>query len=191
MKKTIFILLAVLMAALPVFAGGGRDNSRAAADKPVELIWYVGGRGAQVDLPAVLEEVNKYLVPKLNCTLKIIETDFGNYNQKMQMVIASQEEFDLCYTADWSNDFYGNVSKNAYLELDALIDQYAPQLRNDMPANGWTAAKVNGKIMAVPCQQIWARANGWGVEAQYLDKYNIDPTAVKAVKDMEPLLAAI
>ncbi|MDR2068633.1 MAG: ABC transporter substrate-binding protein [Spirochaetaceae bacterium] len=191
MKKAILVLPILLLLCLPLFAGGSGDQTKASGNAPIELVYYVGGRGAQVDLPAVLVEVNKYLTDKIGCTLKIIETDFGNYNQKLQMVIASQEEFDLCYTADWSGDFYNNVSKNAFLELDDLIDQYAPQLKTDIPANGWEAVKVNGKIMAVPNQQIWARSNGWAAQVSYLEKYNFNPTTVKKVADLEPLLAAI
>jgi putative aldouronate transport system substrate-binding protein len=191
MKKTILVLLAVcLIGILPVYAGG-KSDSKSSGTAPVELVWYVGGRGAQVDLPAVLVEVNKYLLPKIGCTLKIIETDFGNYSQKLQMVIASQEVFDLAYTADWMGDFYGNVSKNAFLELDSLITQYAPELKKDIPANGWEAVKVNGKIMAVPNQQIWARSNGWAAELSYIQKYNFNAANVKKVADLEPLLAAI
>jgi putative aldouronate transport system substrate-binding protein len=171
MKKAILFFFALVLISLPVFAGGGGDRGGTSGNAPVELVYYVGGRGAQVDLPAVLAEVNKYLVDKIGCTLKIIETDFGNYNQKLQMVIASQEEFDLCYTADWSGDFYGNVSKNAFLELDDLISQYAPQLKTDIPANGWEATRVNGKIMAVPNQQIWARSNGWAAHVEYIENF--------------------
>ncbi|GHU05569.1 ABC transporter substrate-binding protein [Spirochaetia bacterium] len=189
MKKKAIVFLVMALMALPVFAGGG--SQKASGTAPVELVYYVGGRGAQVDLPAVLAKVNEYLIPKIGCTLKIIETDFGNYTQKLQMVIASQEVFDLCYTADWSGDFYGNVSKNAFLELDDLIAQYAPQLLTDIPANGWAATRVGGKIMAVPNQQIWARSNGWGGELSYIEKYNFNAEGVKKVADLEPLLAAI
>jgi putative aldouronate transport system substrate-binding protein len=190
MKKMLFLLLAVLMIGLPAFAGGKSDKA-SSGSAPVQLVYYVGGRGPQVDLPAVLEEINKYLVPKIGCTLKIIETDFGNYTQKLQMVIASGEEFDLCYTADWMGDFYGNVSKNAFLELDDLIDRHVPQLKTDIPANGWMAVKVNGKIMAVPNQQIWARSNGWAAQVEYIDRYKFNADGVKKVEDLEPLLAAI
>jgi putative aldouronate transport system substrate-binding protein len=189
MKKLVCLGLSLMLMGTMVFATG-RGDARGSA-KPVELVYYVGGRGPQVDLPVVLEEVNKYLLPKLGCTLKIIETDFGNYTQKLQMVIASQEEFDLCYTADWMGDFYGNVSKNAFIELDGLIDQYAPELKRDIPANGWEAVKVGGKIMAVPNQQIWARSNGWAAEVSYIQQYNFDPASVKKVADLEPLLTAI
>lgn len=160
-------------------------------EETVELIWYVGGGGPQADTDAVLEEANAYLKDKLNCTLKIVETDFGSYDQKMQMVIGSQEKFDLCYTANWSNNFYNNVNKNAFLELNDLIDEYAPDLKAIMPEAGWGAATVKGNIYAVPNMQIWTMTNCLVIAKEYVDEYNFDITAVKNLKDVEPLLEAI
>lgn len=167
------------------------DSAKAPERKPVELVWYVGGSGPQADTPAVLEEISKYLKEKINASLKIVENDWGSYDQKMQMVIASQEKFDLCYTAHWSNNFYNNVSKNAFLELDELVDKYAAELKTAIPQGGWDAAKVKGKIYAVPNMQIWAMTNGLAIVKEYADKYNFDVNSIKSLKDIEPLLAAI
>jgi putative aldouronate transport system substrate-binding protein len=191
MKKTMLLLLSVFLAALPLFAGGGKQGDGSAGSGPVELVWYVAGSGPQADTPAVLAEVNKYLTEKINCTLKIIETDFGSYTQKMQMVIASQEPFDICYTAHWVNNYYGNISKNAFLELDDLLTRNAPELMALMPANGWEAAKVNGHIYGIPGLQIWAMTNGINIETAYLEKYNIAPSSVKTLEDVGNLMAKI
>lgn len=172
-------------------AGTGAASAQEKEKKPVDLVWYVPGPGPQADTPAVLEEANKYLKDKLNASLKLIESDFGSYDQKMQMVVASQEKFDLCYTAHWSNNFYNNVSKNAFLELDVLVDNYAPELKALIPQGGWDAAKVKGKLYAVPNLQIWAMTNGLVIVKEYIDKYSFDISTVKALKDIEPLLAAV
>ena len=188
MKKTILILLCVIMA-LPLFAGGGRQSGSASGAS--ELVWYVGGNGPQPDTPAVLAEANRYLAEKLNVRLNIIETDWGNYEQKMQMVTASREVYDMCFTANWINNFYTNVSRNAYLELDDLINRHAPGLKADMPSNGWDAAKVGGRIYAVPNQQIWAGTNALFVGKSYLDRYNINPASINDLSAVESLLALI
>lgn len=171
------------------------DSTEAEAEKPagdaVELVWYVGGSGPQADTDAVLAEVNTYLLDKLNCTLKIVETDFGSYDQKMQMVIGAGEAFDLCYTANWSNNFYNNVNKNAFLELNDLLDEYAPDLMAIVPEAGWGAATVGGNIYAVPNMQIWTMTNCISIAKEYVDKYNFDVDSVKELKDLEPLLAAV
>lgn len=165
----------------------GEDTSATEDEETVHLKWYVAGNGPQADTPAVLEEVNKYLLEKLNCTLEIVETDFGNYDQKMQMVISSQEEFDLCYTANWSNNFYSNVSRNAFLELDELVDTYAPELKADMPPAGWDAGRVNGKLYGIPNQQIWAMTNVIQLNKDVVEEYGFDTSTVKTLADLDPL----
>lgn len=187
-KKMQALTLSAVMAA--TMLAGGATAVAAADEEPVELLWYVAGPGPQADTGMVLEEVNKYLLEKLNCTLKIVETDFGNYTQKMQMVTSSQEEFDICWTAHWSNNFYSNVSRNAFLELDELVEEYAPDLLAAMPENGWEACKVNGHLYGVPSQQIWAMTNAVTVRKDLIEKYNFDIDSVKSLKDMEPLCEA-
>lgn len=167
------------------------EPAKEASEDAVELVWYVGGSGPQADTDAVLAEVNTYLMEKLNCTLKIVETDFGSYDQKMQMVIGAGEEFDLCYTANWSNNFYNNVNKNAFLELNDLLDTYAPELVDIVPQAGWDAATVSGNIYAVPNMQIWTMTNCISIAQEYVDKYDFDVSSVKELKDLEPLLAAV
>jgi putative aldouronate transport system substrate-binding protein len=195
MKKNLLVTAAVLavllVSALPLFAGG-RSQSGASAGRPYEIVWYVGGSGPQTDTPAVLTEVNKYLAGAgLNATLKIVETDFGSYNQKMQMVIASQEAYDLCYTASWINNYTDNVTKNAFLPLDDLLPQYAAQLWRDVPAGGWDACRVRGNIYGVPNQQIWAYTKGVDIVKSWLDKYGYTGDSIKTVADLDSFMARV
>ncbi len=198
MKKILACLMAgaMLTGALAGCQGGEGSQSETSStggDKEkeaVELVWYVGGAGPQADTDTVAQEWNKYLKEKLNCTLKIVETDFGNYDTKMQTVIAGQTKFDMCYTSHWSNNYLTNVNKKAYLELDDLIDQYAPDLKKSMPEEAWEAAKVGGKIYGVPNQQIWAMTNVIYLTKESVDKYDFDINSVKGLKDLEPLFEA-
>lgn len=195
MKKKLKKALALGLAGV-VTAGcfGGYAVPVAADEKKdeiVELTWYVAGQGPQADTAAVLEEANKYLEEKIGCHLNIIATDYGNYDQKMQMLITGQEEFDLCFTSNWTNNYYNNISKNAFLEMDELLPKYAPELYEMIPDEAWEAVTVNDKIWAIPNQQIWVYMNGFIAEKEYVDKYNFDMSSAKQLKDLEPLLQAI
>lgn len=197
MKKILACLMAgaMLTGALAGCQGESGSQSETPSNsengkEEVELVWYVAGSGPQADTDTVAQEWNKYLKEKLNCTLKIVETDFGNYDTKMQTTIAGQTKFDMCYTANWSNNYYTNVNKKAFLELDSLIDEYAPDLKKDIPETGWEAVKVGGKIYAIPNQQIWAMTNVIYLTKESVEKYNFDVSTVKGLKDLEPLFAA-
>lgn len=157
----------------------------------VTLTWYIPGNGPQVDTDKVEEAIYEYLKDDLNVRIDFVECDWGSYDDKVQMAIASQEAFDLCYTAHWSNNFYNNVSKNAFLELEDLLDEYGKELKDSIPEAGWNAASVGGHIYAVPNMQIWAYQGGIGVETSYLEKYNFDLSKVTSLKEMEPLFEQI
>lgn len=161
------------------------------SDEIVPIKWYAPLPAVQADQEAVQTAVNEYLKGKLPVEVQFISTDFGSFDQKMQMVISSQEEFDLCFTSNWCNNFYNNVNKSAFLEIGDLLDQYAPKTKASMPESGFGAATVGGNLYAIPNYQIWAMTNGGYIVKEYADKYNFDASKVKSLKDLEPLLENI
>ena len=67
----------------------------------------------------------------------------------MKVIIASGEEYDLCYTANWVNNYYSAVSKGAYLPLDDLLSTYGKDIKSAIPAKFWNAARVKGKLYGI------------------------------------------
>ena len=133
------------------------------------------------------DEINKYLAEEhdMDIDLQLIMTDYGNYPQKMQMVISSGEEYDICWTSDWNNNYYENINKNAFVELDDLLDEYAPELKASMDEGVWDATRVKGSIYGVPAQQIFSKQNYVVVVKKYADKYGLDTSTVHSLKDLE------
>lgn len=93
------------------------EEATAPTSDPIHLKWYVAGNAPQPDVDTVVAEIEKYILENydLNLDLEIVCTDFGSYNDKMQMVIGSGEEYDICWASSWCNDYYTNVAKNAFL----------------------------------------------------------------------------
>lgn len=75
--------------------------------------------------------------------------------------------------------------------MDDLLDTYAPELKAQLSEEGWSAASVNGEIMAIPNEQIWAGANTLYLRKDYVDKYNFDYTAVDSLDDLTPFFEMI
>jgi putative aldouronate transport system substrate-binding protein len=161
---------------------------------PYEIKWYWNGPMPQPGMDRVLAEVNKKLEP-INATLNIVTTDFGNYVQKMQMVIASGEPFDLCYTSDWSLPFYTTSASGAFLPLNDLLDTYCPTIVDTLPDMGWRAATIDGNIYAIPNYQIWCKSDELVLNKELADKYGADIAALSdftsPLTALEPFLQAI
>ncbi|HHV10149.1 MAG TPA: ABC transporter substrate-binding protein [Clostridiales bacterium] len=168
-------------------SSGDTSSKETDPGETIPIRWYLAGSGPQADVEAVQKEIDKYLLDtyNMNIDLQIIASDYASYTQKMQMVISSGEEYDICWTASWNNNYYDNVNKNAFMELDELLVSDAPELLESMDTSIWEGTRVNGKIYGVPSQQIFPKQNYIVIDKAYVDKYKLDTNKVKKLSDLE------
>lgn len=163
----------------------------------VTLTWYFPGNWPQTDQDQVFAEFNKILKAKINATVDFKPLSYGEYDQKMKVIIASREPYDLSFTSNWLNNYTQNVAKGAYLPLDDLLAKYAPKAFASVPSTFWEATKVGGKIYGFINQQISARTPDVDVPKALADKYNLDLKALSGnlgpdnLKALEPFLEAV
>lgn len=211
MKKRSFkwgtgIVAAMLAASSLAGCGSGKEESAATASPaaspaasgstapelaPVELSWYFPLPTVPADMQLVEEAVNKLVKAKINATVKLKPQAMGDYQQKMNVVAASGEKFDIAWTSNWSFDYIKNASTGAFLPLDDLLQKYAPQVLKSMPDFVWNATKYKGKIYGIPNYQTVTGREGFVVRKSYADKYGLDPAAIKKYEDIEPFLERV
>lgn len=156
MKKTLAKILAVVMLLSLVFtAVGCQKTDNQGADMPT-VTWYLFNNPSNVNEKDVYQKANEITTEKLGINLKIMPLDSGSYESKMQVLNAANETFDIMFVSNWLNNYYSNVSKGALLELDEYLPNF-PRLYASAEEYFWESMKVNGKIYAVPNQQIAAR----------------------------------
>ena len=160
--------------------------------KAVELQWYVVGNGQPNDMGKVLEEVNKYLQPKINASLKLNIFTWGDdYENKMSAKIQSGEAFDICSTANWLANYAQNAAKGAFVDLTPLMDKYAPQTKALLGDKVIQGASIDGKLYAIPTNKEMAHNWGFLVNKDMADKYGIDLSTIKKFEDLEPALKIV
>ena len=159
---------------------------------PVELKWYYRGT-PQEDDALIQDEVNKYLAENtdLNCTVKLVAVDPGVYNEKLTQIIAAGEEFDICFTANWVNNYYTQAAKGAFLPLNDLLDQYAPKTKEMLGEDFLSGSRINGINYAIPANKEHAHTWGLLIRKDIAEKYNMDFSGVKSLADMEPFFQII
>jgi putative aldouronate transport system substrate-binding protein len=146
----------------------GPDNS-----EEVTLTYYYAG-DPQVDVSKVEEAMSNILKEKINAKIKLVAIPFGEYDNKLKLMVNSGEEFDLCFTSSWMFDYLSNSTNGAFVDLSELLPLYAPGLWSSLKTEWWDAAKVNGKIYASINQQIFAQQSGFWFNKEYIDKYDPD-----------------
>jgi len=201
------ITVALILAMLVSACGGGNTKQEGEEKPPrpsnegdasteselpfVELSYYYPTNTSNVkDLALVEAEMNKILKQEINAHIKLNPIDFGAYGQKMNMMNSAGDKYDLAFVSNWLNDYYQNVSKGALIPLDDLMKAHAPKLTSSIPDSVWNGARVEGKIYGSINLQIYAMPYGPIAFKEMVDKYNLDLSKVKSLRDLEPYLAS-
>ncbi len=184
MKKTLSWLLALLLICsmcLPLLAASAEDLEE------VTLRIYVPGDD-KAGKAQVLDNFYEVTKDRLNAHLEIIHIGFGDYEDKMMSLIASGDDFDACFAADWI--LYNKVvNRGALQELNELLPQYAPKMYQEyVDKSMMDACSVNGNIYAMP----------WTIEkcgkyvllwrADLAEQYDIDMSNITTIEDVDRAL---
>lgn len=178
------------MAALGILTGCRADGPGESekGKEIVELVWYQFG-DEQKDAGLVLEKVNEYTAEKIGVKLDVVYVAGTDYNQKMQVVINTGSDWDLCFTCSWANDYLQNADKGAFLALDELIAD--TPMYGEIDSRFWEAARVQGRIYGVPHEKEIGNMPMWVFTKEYVDKYDIPYEEIHTLEDLEPWLELI
>ncbi|MBR5157115.1 MAG: ABC transporter substrate-binding protein [Clostridia bacterium] len=188
-KKFRRILCAVLavVSIISLTACGPKSSETSNGEVP-ELVWY--NRSATTrDHQMVYDEVNKYIEPKIGATVKNISIIGAEYNEKIRLIMASGEKFDILYTG---GSGYTNYVKNGSLApMDDLLEEYGKEIKEITPEYALNAAKLNGVLYGLPFFKDYAVEHTVYYNKDMADKYNLDMDSVKEFKDLAPIYEVI
>lgn len=168
------------------------SGSEAAALEPVKLKWYYVQFGIPQDQQAVSDAFNEMTKKLINTTVELVPIDGGDYENKMNTIVAASDDYDLVWTSSWLFKYGDNVNKGAFMEItDEMLDKYAPTIKASFSQVAWNDVKVKGKLYAIPNFQTFTKTPGFIIQKRFVDKYNFDTSKVKTYADLEPLLDQI
>ena len=186
MKRTLSLLLCLVML-LTITACTGDKVSKTSGDIPT-LTWYVHG-DKQPDIDSVLAEANKIIEEKIGANLDLQFIDQGSYTEKMTMMMAAGEEFDLCFTG-YVNTYENAVQRGGLLKLDEYLDKM-PEFKMTIPDYAWEATRFDDGIYAIPNLQIMAFSLNMFTFKELADKYGFNDIEFTNVADAEAYLEKI
>ncbi len=139
---------------------------------------------------AVEAALNPVLEEKIGAHIDLIPIPWGDYNQRMSLVMSSREPFDIAMTSSWINNFYRNVSQENLLALDEYLDD-VPQLQADIPPELLKVGTVNGKLYGIPVQQMFPKTFGFNTRADLVEKYDIDLASITSYEQLTPIFEEV
>jgi len=160
----------------------------------VKLI-YVGG--VQKDEQVVEDAINKLLEPKINAKLDIAPIDWGPWDNDVNLKIASQEKFDIIFTAQWKG-YVTNAAKGAYLPLNDdngkygnLLNEYGQGILKNLDPKFLIGSAIDGVNYAVPTNKELAAQGGVVYRSDIAEELGIDMSAVKTIQDLDAVLKVV
>ncbi|NQX59667.1 DUF3502 domain-containing protein [Paenibacillus qinlingensis] len=158
----------------------------------VNISWYMRKPiDTMKDQEAIEAEANKTIKSGVNANLHFNFIDAASWEDKMKLMSASGEPYDLVFTSNWTNAIDSNVQKGAFLPLDDLLKKYGQDILAKVDKRAWKSVTYNGKIMAIPGQGPFTTPNGIVFKKDLVTKYNLDYKKIKNLQDLEPYLETI
>lgn len=188
-KKFVILILTVgiISVTLVGFKAWVKDSSEE-KEEITNLSWYFPAE-KQPDQQVVEDELNKLLEERIGIHLSLNPIKSTDYDKKLNVMFAGKEEFDLCFTSNWANEYYSCVAKGMLLPLDDLIDTYAPKLHEAVPDFLFEVPQINGKIYAVPNYQVLYKQWSFVVRKDLIDKYKFDVDSIPKEAGFDTIMA--
>lgn len=172
MRKMMLRALVVVMVLVPLMA-------TAAQDEPITITWH-GIPAISTDVDAVSAAASEYLQAKgVNVNLRLVAYTFGEYAERMPLILTTGEPCDIVFTAGWApNNFFRFSANGAYADLTQLLPEYAPELWASLTPEMWNAgrgAPGSDAITGVPNMAGWRDGNrGMIMLSKVLDEIPFD-----------------
>lgn len=172
-------VLALAAAAALLLSGCGAEPVQDTGEEQVTLKWIFLGPGEQRDSQKVWDKFNEELAKYLpNTTVDFECISSTDYAEKWKLASASQENLDIVWHG-WMIPYTSEVKKGSYMELDELVDKYAPELKTEIPETIMDKSRVDGKLYSIPCMQqmvsyVTSLDFPIDIYEKYKDKINIE-----------------
>lgn len=160
------------------------------ADDPVTIrVWRKSFNVTpdQEQVKKVQDAINAYIADKIN--VQIVLTDLSSEYEDQAKLALANKEIDLLWTASWESAIGTNdlIPANAVKDITDLLPGTA--LYGSMAEGQWVATQYNGRNFFVPVYKDNVEGYDLIARKEVADKYGWDLSTVKALADLEPMLA--
>ncbi len=179
------LLALVVVLSLLAACSSNKDNKPAASnsknpDKIVELKMVLLGDPPE-DLDLVYGELNKKLAEDIQVKVTPEFLSWSDWEQKYPLILASGQDYDLIFTANWA-DYFKNAANGAFYEItQEALKQYAPETAKNSPQEVFDSATINGKLYGLPMNSKEITILGYVVRGDLMKKAGL--TAIQSMDD--------
>lgn len=189
-KKVVSVALSMLMVA-GLMAAPVKEVKAAGDDEVVTLKWFMSINPVAPDTQKVIDELNNYTKEKIGVVVDYNVIANPDYKEKMPTYINSGEDFDICFTANWTTNYVQFANNDAFMDITDLLPEYAKETYEFIPQQLWDAVKVNDKIYGVPSYKEMGWQGGLFINEDMAAEYGVDLDNVKTLADYTEVLKTV
>lgn len=161
----------------------GTENNQEA----VKIIWQQIGTQPG-NLAEVVEKMNTYTREKIGVEVELRFFDWGEYETGINNMLNTGEYYDIAFVN--TKIFTGHAQQGKFLDLTDMLAQ-TPGLTKLIPKNVWKGVTIKGQIAGVPTYKDSAATQYAAFDKAIVEKYNINLSEIKELKDLDPVLRTI
>ena len=201
MKKILALLLAALMlismsacvtANVPGNEGGQKEEAEPEKEEPINVTMVFPELGnTPADIKLVEEEMSKYATEKYNVKVTLQPLGFGEAMSQIPLILSGNEDIGLVICFNPISIYSTCVAKEQIQDITDLLEEYAPDVLTTIGETFLSACRVNGRLYGVPTLHDFATGLNIVMRSDLLEKYNLDVSNVKTMKDLEPIFEVI
>ena len=177
-KFKVLSLLTALAIAASMFAAcgdksgdtgstAGTDTGSSGGDKPKEVVtlkwWHWGDPPKNPD--KVIEALNKKSAEDIGVKIDFIWATGDD--AKLKTALSTGADDDIAFTCSWFALYTDTAQKGQLCDITDMLNDH-PKLMEYIPEFVWEAAKVKGRIYAVPTFKDVASTNYWYCNKEYV-----------------------
>jgi putative aldouronate transport system substrate-binding protein len=177
-------LAGIGLATASLATGCGKKSEADVENGKTLLMYQVGDKPENYD--QLMKIANKTIKEKIGYTLDLQYISWGEWNDKMNAIITSGENFDIAF----ANNYVANAQKGAYADLTELAPKYAKEAYESLDDAYIKGNLIDGKLYAFPVQGNVFSQQVLTFNKSYLDETGKDLSNVKTYADVTPILEA-
>ncbi|XME02582.1 ABC transporter substrate-binding protein [Lachnospiraceae bacterium C1.1] len=185
--KNIKILMVMLVISTVMILSSCAYRSGEQKDKAIKLRIVTCDAGFMLlDAKEIIKAANDYSEKTIGVT---VDLEFQP-SDKINLMMASGEYYDIVFTSSWLNKFDNNASAGMFYDISDKVASVTPALYESV-GEYWDSATLNGRIYGMPILKDMGTENMFRLNADYFEgeKGMTIPESMK-FSDIEPYLAA-
>lgn len=207
-KSALALLLAVTMAGTMLAGCGGDSKDSGSSDgssdgaaatvtdgadpstlEPYEIQWAFIGE-SYPDTDKIEEKINEIIQPKYNTTINIIPMSWGEFTNKLNLMLSGDEQLDLVPCLGTSNGV-SYLNNGQVLDISGLYKTYAPDVAGVVGEDNVEICTVNGKMYGLPVYKEFSSATGVMMRKDLLEAAGHSIDEIQTLDDLDQIYADV